>query len=262
MNESFGRAVRRRRLHHHHRGRLLVVALDHSVTNGPVARRGGLDRLVGQVAASGADAVVLHKGSLRWIDPQWFDHLSLLVHLSASTSRAADPDAKYLVTTVTEAIRLGADGVSVQVNLGSRREPRQIADLAAVAGACHRWSIPLLAMVYPRGPAIADAADPQLLRHAVIVAADLGADLVKTGYPGSAEAMATVVDACPIPVLVSGGPVTGEPDEALSRTANALRGGAAGMAIGRHIFTAADPAGMTRKLADLVHGHVEPAPHR
>lgn len=261
LTDTFARRVRLRRLHHGGE-RLFIVPLDHSVTDGPVVRDSCLDHLIGQVAANGADAVVLHKGAIRHVDPRWFGTTSLIVHLSAGTTRAADPDAKYLVGGVAEALRLGADGVSVHVNLGSEREDHQIADLAAVAEACQRWSVPLLAMVYPRGPRIAVPADPELIAHAAVLAADLGADLVKTVYPGTAAAMAEVVRRCPIPVLVAGGPVAGgaaDGTDLLAQLDDALHGGAAGVAVGRHVFRAPDPGAVVRKISGLVHDPGRPA---
>jgi 2-amino-4,5-dihydroxy-6-oxo-7-(phosphonooxy)heptanoate synthase len=185
--------------------------------------------------------------------------MSLIVHLNASTSHALDPDAKYLVTAVEEAIRLGADGVSVHVNMGSIEEARQIQDLARVAEACDRWNLPLIAMMYPRGPKITDPSDLVLVSHAVTIAADLGADIVKTVYPGSVGKMLELTSLCPIPVLVAGGPRRGTERELLRFVADALAGGAAGVAMGRNIFQAADPQSLARKVAHLVHRYpVEP----
>jgi len=145
LNASFARGLRLRRLFRHGDGRLLFVPLDHSVTDGPL-RRGDLNSLLGELSGTGVDAVVLHKGSLRHVNTEWFGDMSLIVHLSVSTRLAPEPDAKYLVAHVEEALRLGADAVSVHVNLGSSQEARQIADMAAVAGSanagtcrCWRW---------------------------------------------------------------------------------------------------------------------------
>jgi 2-amino-4,5-dihydroxy-6-oxo-7-(phosphonooxy)heptanoate synthase len=253
IGNSFARQVRLRRLHRHADQRLLVVPLDHSVTDGPIVTDGRLDRLVGQLVGTGVDAVVLHKGSLRHLDPGWFATLAMVVHLSASTAHAPDPDSKYLVTSVEEALRLGADAVSVHVNLGSRDERRQVGDLAAVAEACDRWNLPLLAMMYPRGPKITNPRDPVLVAHAATLAADLGADIVKTPYVGSVQEMADITRGCPVPIVVAGGPRGAAPD-LLASVAEALRGGAAGVAIGRNIFQAGDPGGVARQIADLVHG--------
>nr|WP_037802744.1 2-amino-3,7-dideoxy-D-threo-hept-6-ulosonate synthase [Streptomyces sp. NRRL F-5135] len=253
LNTHFGRRLRLRRLHRHHLSRLLIVPLDHSVTDGPVTGGSGVNSLVGGLARAGVDAVVLHKGALRSIDPGWFADVSLVVHLSASTVHAPDPNAKYLVASVEEAVRLGADAVSVHVNLGSAGEARQIADMATVADACDRWNVPLLAMMYPRGPKITDPRAPELVAHAVTLAADLGADLVKTLYVGSVEEMTAVTRASPVPVVVVGGPRVADESELLRYVEEALRGGAAGVAMGRNVFAADDPEATARRLARLIH---------
>jgi len=256
---SFARQVRLRRLHRHADGRLLVVPLDHSVTDGPILRHGTLDHLVGQLADNGVDAVVLHKGSLRHVDPRRFANTSLVVHLSASTRHAPDPDAKYLVASVEESLRLGADAVSVHVNVGSADERAQVADLAAVSDACDRWNVPLLAMMYPRGPRIGNPRDPELVAHAATLAVELGADVVKVPYVGSVSALADVTAGCPVPLVVAGGPRASGDDAVLSYVDDALHGGAAGVAMGRNIFQAGDPATLTRKLSELIHGRFETA---
>lgn len=258
-SSSFARQLRLRRLYRHG-DRLMIVPLDHSITDGPITGGQGLDRLVGQLAGNGVDAVVLHKGSARHVAAHRFARTSLILHLSASTSLAADPNAKYLVASVEEALRLGADAVSVHVNLGSPQEMQQISDLAAVSEACDRWNMPLLAMVYPRGPSIVDPTDPALVAHAAILAADLGADIVKTVFPGSAEAMTDIARACPIPIVVAGGPRRDRVADVLAYVDETLRGGAGGVAMGRNIFQAPDPGAISRQIADLIHRRVEPSP--
>ena len=260
---AFARDVRLRRLFRHG-DRLLVVPLDHSVTDGPIIRRpGGLDELVGEFARSEVDAIVVHKGSTRQLDHRWFADLSLIIHLSASTMHAADPDAKYLVATVPEALRLSADAVSVHLNLGSREEARQVRDLAAVAAACDAWNLPLLVMAYPRGPQITNPRDPALVAHAATLSADLGADIVKVPYTGSVAAMTDVVRACPIPVIVAGGPQLGGTAEILRYVDQVMQAGAAGLAMGRNIFQAPDPGDLARQIARRIRlGAHDPARSR
>ncbi|KUF19184.1 2-amino-3,7-dideoxy-D-threo-hept-6-ulosonate synthase [Streptomyces silvensis] len=262
LNVPFGRGLRLRRLYGGDSGRLLIVPLDHSVTDGPLTAGRTLDDLVGRLAASRVDAVVLHKGSLRAVRPGLFRDTSLIVHLSASTVHAADPNAKYLVATVEEALRLGADAVSVHVNLGSLEERRQIADMAAVAEACDRWNLPLLAMMYPRGPKIDNPRDPELVAHAVTLAADLGADLVKTVYVGDESEMRDLTRAAPLPVVAVGGPRAGDDRQVVAYVEEVLRGGAAGVAMGRNIFQAPDPGALAARLAAVIHaeGSFVPAP--
>ncbi|MBV9312309.1 MAG: 2-amino-4,5-dihydroxy-6-one-heptanoic acid-7-phosphate synthase [Pseudonocardia sp.] len=252
-NDTFARRLRLQRLYHADDEHLFIVPLDHSITNGPIIAGAKLDTLVGQLTGNGVDAVVLHKGCLRHIQPRWFADTSLIVHLSASTTHAPDPDAKYLVASVEEAVRLGADGVSVHVNVGSDDEMRQIGDLATVAEACDRWSVPLLAMMYPRGPKIEDPKDPLVVAHAVSIAADLGADVVKTVYTGSVAEMAQVTRDCAVPIIAAGGARMASGQEVTSYVCDVLRAGAVGVAMGRNIFEATDPGAMARRVAGVLH---------
>jgi len=252
-NESFGRRLRLGHLGRRGGSGLLMVPLDHAVGAGPLRSDGDLDTLVGLLADHGADAVVLHKGTARRIRPARFAELSLVVQLNASTNMATDPDAKYPVATVEEALRLGAHAVSVQVNAASLTEGSQIAHLAAVAEACDRWGVPLLAMMYVRGPAVRDGRHPALVAHAVAVAAEIGADLVKTALPDDPAATARIIAGAAVPVLAAGGAPVPGPDAVLGRLAVAMQAGAAGVAVGRLVFTADDPAAMMRRLAAVVH---------
>lgn len=249
----FARRLRLAHLHRHGDSGLLMVPLDHAIGAGPLGHDGDLDTLVGRIADHGADAVVLHKGAVRRVRPSRFREMSLVLQLNAGTAMAADPDAKYPVATVEEALRLGAHAVSVQVNAASLTEGSQVAHLAAVSEACDRWGMPLLAMMYVRGPDIVDGRAPALVAHAVAVAAELGADLVKTALPDDEAAAARIVAGSAVPVLAAGGALEHGPDATLARMAAAVRAGATGIAAGRLVFQAADPGAMVRRLAALVH---------
>ncbi len=165
----------------------------------------GFVQLVADIADGGADGIVVHKGRARMIPPSLLTQCALVVHLSASTAHAPDANAKVLVGDVEEVVRLGGDAVSVHVNIGSNTEAAQLADLGAVATACDRWGMPLIAMVYPRGPRVSDPTEPELLAHVVNIAADLGVDIVKTVLASPVERMAEVVASSPLPIIVAGG---------------------------------------------------------
>jgi len=250
----FARALRLSRMFRHHPRRIVVVPLDHPVSTGvPATFHWSPDPLLADLAAAGVDAVVLHKGLLRHIAVGPFQNMSLIVHLSASTAWGPDPDAKCLIASVEEAVTLGADAVSMHVNLGCADERRQLEDLGRVCSECDRWNLPLLAMVYPRGPRIRNPRDPELVLHAAMLAVNLGADLVKTEYPGSLTAMADVAAACPIPLLVAGGPKLADEEEVLEFVGAAIDGGAGGVALGRNVFESNDPRAMAARIANRVH---------
>ncbi|HKZ99135.1 MAG TPA: 2-amino-3,7-dideoxy-D-threo-hept-6-ulosonate synthase, partial [Thermoplasmata archaeon] len=176
----------------------------------------------------------------------------LILHLSASTSLGTRPNRKVLVTQVDEAIGYGADAISVHVNVGGSDDDVMLADLGATASACTRFGMPLLAMMYPRGENIKNPYDIEVVKHVARVGAELGADVVKTVYTGSPETFKEVVRSCPVPVLVAGGPKLDSDRAAFEMVAGALAGGAMGVSIGRNIFQAKDPIGMTRAFARMI----------
>jgi 2-amino-4,5-dihydroxy-6-oxo-7-(phosphonooxy)heptanoate synthase len=114
--------------------------------------------------------------------------------------------------------------------------------------------MPLLAMVYLRGPRIAHPDDPALLAHAAILASDLGADLVKIPFARSSAEMADVVASCPIPVLAAGGSRLADEADLLAYVQDVNRSGAAGMAIGRNLFERSDVSRVTAHVAAILHG--------
>ncbi|MFF7390235.1 2-amino-3,7-dideoxy-D-threo-hept-6-ulosonate synthase [Streptomyces scabiei] len=247
-----GKPLRWRRLSLAGDDRHLLIPLDHSVSDGPVAPPGQWEELLKALVAGGADGIVVHKGRARTLDPALLRNCALVVHLSASTACSADVDAKVLVGDVEEAVALGADAVSVHVNIGSDTEGRQLADLGAVARSCDTWGMPLIAMVYPRGPRIENPHDPALLAHIVNVAADLGADMVKTSVALPLDRMAEVVAHSPIPVLAAGGPPDGS--DLIEYGTAVMAAGCRGLAVGRRVFSSASPATLVSRLAAVVHG--------
>lgn len=247
---SIGKARRLRRILDA-AGRSVMIPMDHGVSNGPIA---GIEdpRMVVQAAREGgASCVVVHKGLVRTVASD-LGGLGLLVHVSASTSLNPDPNDKRLVATVEECVRLGADGVSAHVNVGAAGESRMVEDLGRISDACDRFGMPLLAMMYPRGHDIEDPTGLRYVAHAARLAYELGADVVKCPYTGSADSFREVVGAVPVPVLISGGAKSGSDAAVLRTVADAIRAGAAGVSMGRNVWQHARPAAMCRAVADVV----------
>ena len=186
--------------------------------------------------------------------------LALVVHLNGCTRYAEDVNAKTLFASVEDALACGADAVSVHVNLGSKTENQQLLDLSRIATECARWSLPLLAMIYPRGPGLGDRPQTELIAHAANVAADLGADIVKLPYSGDAASMADIIAGSSLPVLVAGGAKLPE-DEFVAFTSRVMNAGALGIAAGRNVFAAPKAAPLIRRLSDAVHGVERRAAH-
>lgn len=253
MSPLSGKELRLQRLFKH-AGRLLAVPMDHGLTLGPVSGLEQIHRTVEAVAAGGADAVIVHKGLAHVICDYMVPYgCELIVHLSASTSLAPDPDRKELVASVEQAVKLGASAVSAHVNLGARLEGGMLKDLGILAEKCDRWGMPLLAMMYVRDGTRESAYDSEKIRLAARVAAELGADIIKVNYTGTPECFASVVNgAAGRPVIIAGGPKMESEEELLSMIRDAVRAGAAGVAIGRNVFQSSDPRLLTSTIRRLL----------
>ena len=147
-----GKKIRMERIMDRHSGKTVIIPMDHGVTMGPMDGLIRMKETIQTVARGGANAIVIHKGLVEISHSRDERGLGLIVHLSASTKLASDSNCKIMVCTVEEAIRLGADAVSVHVNLGAEDEKAMLRDLGAIAKEAMGWGMPLLAMMYTRGP--------------------------------------------------------------------------------------------------------------
>jgi predicted phospho-2-dehydro-3-deoxyheptonate aldolase len=248
-----GKKIRMERIMDRNSGKTVIVPMDHGVTIGPVAGLINMQETINAVATGGANAIILHKGLVEAGHRRKGRDVGLIIHLSASTQMAPDPNSKTIVCTVEEAIKLGADAVSIHVNLGSEDERTMLEDLGRAAKVAGEWGMPLLAMMYTRGPKVKSEYDVKLVRHAARVGAELGADIIKVVYTGSAESFQEVVEGCFVPVVIAGGEKMGNDEDIIEMVRGAMAAGAAGVSIGRNIFQHKDPERMVQKICRIVH---------
>lgn len=237
------------------KGKMLCIPMDHGFSIGPVK---GLDTIyatIQQIAEGGASAIIVHKGILKGL--RTHPGTGIIMHLSASTDIGPSPNRKMIVAGVEEAIRLGADAVSVHINIGCKDEPEMLQGLGLVADECDSWGMPLIAMMYPRGENIKNPYDPEVVAHVARIGAEAGADIVKTVYTGSPETFSRVVRGCPVPVVIAGGPKVNSDREVLLMAKGALDAGALGVTFGRNVFQHTNPRGITKALSRLVFDDVD-----
>jgi len=247
-----GKDIRLERIMNRNTRKTIIVPMDHGVTLGPIDGLWDLPDAVNAVAEGGANAVLGHIGLALHGHRQRGHDVGLILHLSASTSIGPDPNEKVLVNSVTNALKMGADAVSMHVNIGADSESQMLSDLGKVAIECMEWGMPLLAMMYPRGRKISDEHAVEHVRLAARVAAELGADLVKTNYTGDPDSFREVTRGCPAPVVVAGGSKTDDLTT-LELIEGSMEGGACGISIGRNAFQHNNPAAFVRACAMIVH---------
>jgi fructose-bisphosphate aldolase/2-amino-3,7-dideoxy-D-threo-hept-6-ulosonate synthase len=229
---------------------MLCIPMDHSITNGPIKGLEEPEQMVRMVARGGSTAVLAHKGVLRALERP--PRIGMILHLSASTVFGPTPNRKVLVSSVHEGIRLGADAVSVHINIGSKEEPEMLVQLGTVADECDSSQVPLIAMMYPRGKGIKNPEAADTVAHVARIGAEAGADIVKTIYTGDTRSFAQVVRKCPVPVVLAGGSKVDSDHSLLEMADSAMQAGAMGVTFGRNVFQHEDPTAIVAALRRVV----------
>jgi predicted phospho-2-dehydro-3-deoxyheptonate aldolase len=230
--------------------RTVLVPIDHGVTVGPIEGIENMQRTINQLEEGGADAIVVHKGIAKRVEN---GKTGLIVMLSASSNLSPNCNEKVQVCTIAEAVRLGADAVSIHINVGAQDEDRMLATFGRVSDECDIYGMPLLAMMYPRGPKVPDEHAADKVAHAARLGAELGADIVKTCYTGDVESFKLVTESCPAPVVIAGGPKTNTAKETIQVTLESMEAGSSGLSIGRNVFQHEKPTLMVSTLSAIVH---------
>ncbi|MFX0072392.1 MAG: 2-amino-3,7-dideoxy-D-threo-hept-6-ulosonate synthase [Candidatus Hermodarchaeota archaeon] len=253
MSGYIGKSIRLERIRNRETGKMVIVPMDHGLTVGPIKGiENNLGDIVNKIALGGANAVLGHIGIPLYAHRGYGPDIGLILHLSGSTSLSPMSNYKVLVNTVLEAVKLGADGVSLHINIGTQSDPEMLEILGSVSRECREFGMPLLAMMYPRGENIEDEYDVEVVKIAARVAAELGVDIVKTNWTGDPDSFKEVVKGCMAPVIIAGGEKMGTKG-ILEITKQSIEVGGAGVAYGRNVFQAEDPTKFVRALSLIVH---------
>ena len=159
-----GKFIRLERIINRGTLRTVIVPMDHGLTLGPIPGIEDMRDMVNAVAEGGANAVLGHLGLPLHGHRRHGKDIGLILHLSGSTLWSPDPNAKVLVNTVENALKFGADAVSVHINIGAANEAEMLKDFGQVAVSCIEWGLPLLAMMYTRGKKFSSETDPEAIR--------------------------------------------------------------------------------------------------
>ncbi|HET6749582.1 MAG TPA: hypothetical protein VFL71_09995 [Actinomycetes bacterium] len=236
----------------------LICALDHGMTSPsflePLA---DIAARAGEAVAGGANVIMMSKGMIRLAQPAFSPTTSLALLLSASANPAEPQPEVVQVAQVEEALRLGADAVVLFTALGGDAEPGMIRTLAGVGRECAALGMPLIAEAeFPTTYAVVEELSErygfEYLRRNVRLCAELGADIVKTNWPGDEELFGRLVEAAGgVPVVLAGGSRL-QDRELLWRMERAMAAGGIGCSVGRNIFMHRSPEAITRALSRVI----------
>jgi len=227
-------------------GRSVMLAVDHGYFLGPTSK---LERPRDTIMplAPYADAIMLTRGILRkCIDPGLANSVVLRVS-GGSSIVGADLSDEEIITCMEDAVKLNASGVAISIFVGSKHEKQTLVNLSKLVDEGERYGMPVLA-VTAVGKELGKR-DARFLALSCRIASEIGAHIVKTYHCDNFE---KVVEGCPAPIVVAGGPKMTEKD-ALALTHGAISNGAVGVDMGRNIWQSDSPIPMIKAVRKIVH---------
>ena len=230
-------------------GRTVMLAVDHGYFLGPTT---GLEEPGKTVAplVEHADTLMLTRGVLRSCVPADVD-VPIVLRVSGGTSILGNLADEGTTVSMKEALRLNVVGVALSIFVGSELEGKTLMGLSDLINEAQEYGMPVLAVTAVGKDMVRDS---RYLGLACRIAAELGADIVKTYYCDDFE---KVVKNCPVPIVIAGGKKIAEKD-ALELSYNAIVRGAVGVDMGRNIFQSEHPGAMIRAVRQVVHKDMEP----
>ena len=238
-------------------GKVLILAYDHGLEHGPadfreLPERADPGRIFDIATHSAVTSIAVQKGIAEAYYPSYEDEMSLLLKLNGTSNLwMGEPDSA-VISTVEQAVDIGASSVGFTVYGGSNHEIEMVEEFAAAQQQARAAGVPMVMWSYPRGQGLKSDTDPDTIAYAARLALELGADVAKIKYPGSAEAMTAAVRmAGPTKVIMSGGSKAS--DRAfLTDVAATMEAGGAGLAVGRNVWQRENPAAILDALELLI----------
>jgi putative autoinducer-2 (AI-2) aldolase len=234
-------------------GRCQFLPIDHGYFQGPTSCLEKPSETIEGLLPY-ADGLFVTRGVLRSSVPS-NTSTPIILRVSGGTSIiGADLSNETITTSIDEVIRLNAAAVGISIFVGSDYEKQTLTNLSQLVNQCEPYGIPVMAVT-----AVGKELEKRTARYLALscrIAAELGARIVKTYY--SSEDFDTVVEGCPVPVVIAGGPKCETELEVFEFVHDGIRKGAIGVNLGRNIWQNRHPVPMMRALHAVIHENTSP----
>jgi putative autoinducer-2 (AI-2) aldolase len=235
-------------------GRALFLPIDHGYFQGPTHKLEKPGETIKPLLPY-ADALMLTRGILRTcVNPVM--KKPIILRVSGGTSVVGEDLANEdQITSIREIIRLNVSAVSMSIFIGSKYEHQTLTNLARLVDECEDYGIPVMAVT-----AVGRELEKRKARFLALccrIAAEIGARVVKTYY--CTENFQKVVDGCPVPVVIAGGPKVDSEMDVFNFVYDALQNGAIGVNLGRNVWQSQYPVAIIRSLRALIHENYKPS---
>jgi len=228
-------------------GKTVMLAVDHGYFLGPISKLEAPRKTIGPLLPY-ADALMITRGVLRTsVDASC--NIPVVLRVSGGNSIIGkDLSDEDITVAMDDAVRLNVSAVALSIYVGGEHEHRTLVNLSKLVDEGQRFGMPVLA-VTAVGKEL-EKRDARYLSLSCRIAAELGANFVKTYY---CEDFERIVNSCPVPLVIAGGPKLNTEMDALDITYDAIRLGAAGVDMGRNVWQSSNPIGMIKAIRAIVH---------
>lgn len=228
-------------------GHCMFLPIDHGYFQGPTRKLEKPAETIKPLAQF-ADGLFVTRGVLRaCIDPD--SSPPLILRMSGGSSVIGKDLAHEAITTsIQEAIRLNAAAVGMSIFVGTDYEYDSLVNLGKLVNDCENYGIPVMA-VTAVGKEL-EKRDARYLGLCCRIAAEFGAKIVKTYW---CEDFDKVVNGCPVPVVMAGGPKCETEQEVFEFVHDGMTRGAIGLNLGRNVWQHEYPVPMMKALRAIIH---------
>ncbi len=252
-----GKEVRMSRLVNPKSNKMMAITVDHATSRG-IAPLTGLHHVqdtIDKIILGRPDAMTLTKGIAEHCMWNHAGEVAMLMKISNYSPVAPTRDTVF--GTVDEAIRMGADAVSMGCMTLGDFQGEQFEAIGRVSEECMRKGMPLIGHVYPKGESVKpeDRTAWENIAYCVRSACELGMDIIKTTYTGDPDSMAKVVAAVPstFRIVIQGGDACKTLDDYLQMTREAMDCGVGGVTMGRFVWDYKDVTALVIALRYIIH---------
>ncbi|MFA7193800.1 MAG: hypothetical protein WC087_02700 [Candidatus Paceibacterota bacterium] len=229
----------------------VFLALDHGFAMGPIKGMENLNSLISQLSEIKIDSIILNYGALKNMDIESLNdcRTPLIVHLTGSDITQGGAE-KEIIYRPIDAIKMGADAVSVQLNFGTDTEQNQIKQIASVIRQSDELGLPVLLMMYDKS----NTNDyPDRLKKMVRLGLEIGADLIKIDIKNDLSLLREICLNSPVPILVAGGSLEKTEEDFHQKIKTYIDAGASGVSVGRNVFQSDNPKKTLDDICNIFH---------
>ena len=236
-------------------GKTVLLAYDQGLEHGPSdfnLDNCDPDYIINIGIKGGYRGLIFQKGIAEHYYSHYTKKIPLIIKLNGKTRIPQGEPIAEQICSIKQAVDLGADAVGYTIYVGSEHEPKIFREFSRIQEQAHDYNLPVIAWMYPRGKAVQNDLNTDLLAYAARIGLELGADILKIKYNGDKEGFKWIVKcAGKAKVVVAGGSKTDD-KSFLTSIKDSVESGGSGIAVGRNVWQHEKPLEISKAINKVV----------